>query len=151
MLYRQVRVGTVRSVGLTSDGGAVEAHLHIGRAFAELVRPETRFWNVGGFTANVGLSGITLQSESLETLLAGGVALATPPKSANVVRTGHRFELADEPQDDWLAWEPLVVIGSRHLPAGVPIPTPLRAKIGWKAGRWIRSEHTRQGWVLQTE
>ncbi|MCH8209886.1 MAG: MCE family protein, partial [Planctomycetes bacterium] len=34
--YRQVPVGAVLSVGLASDGGAVEARVHIGKAYAQL-------------------------------------------------------------------------------------------------------------------
>ena len=151
VLYREVPVGTVLSVGLTSDGGAVEARVHIRRAYAQLVRPETRFWRVGGFETEVGISGVSVEFESLEALLAGGVALATPPDTGEVVRTGHRFRLETEPEDEWLEWEPLVVIGSSFLPPGAVMPTPMRAVIGWETGRWIKSERSRRGWVLQTE
>ena len=151
VLYRQVPVGTVLSVGLTSDGGAVEARVHIQKAYAQLIRPETRFWNVGGFEARLGLRGVSIAMESVEALVAGGVALATPPDAGEVVRTGHRFPLEAEPEDKWLEWEPLAVIGSSLLPPGAVMPSPMRAVIGWKTGRWIKSERSRRGWVLQTE
>ena len=148
--FRQVTVGRVLSVGLTSDGGAVEARIHVDKAYAQLIRQGTRFWDVGGVEATMGITGMTLQMESLEALLAGGVALATPPDAGDVVRTGHRFELEAEPPDDWVAWQPLVVIGSDLLPPGAPLPAPLRAKSGWTKGRWISRQKSRQGWVLQT-
>ena len=31
------------------------------------------------------------------------------------------------------------------------IPTPMRAVIGWQEGRWIKSDRSKQGWVLQTD
>jgi hypothetical protein len=99
----------------------------------------------------MGITGMTLQVESLEALLAGGVALATPPDAGEVVRTGHRFELEPEPPDDWVTWQPLVVIGSDLLPPGAPLPAPLRARSGWTKGRWISRQQSRQGWVLQTD
>ena len=151
LLYRQVPVGTVLSVGLTSDGGGVEARVHIRKAYTQLIRAGTRFWNVGGLEAELGISGVSVHFESLEALLAGGIALATPPQAGEVVRTGHRFSLEVEPPDDWLEWEPLVVIGSSFLPPGAVIPTPMRAVIGWEQGRWLKSERSRRGWVLQTE
>ena len=151
VLYRQVLVGTILSVGLTSDGGAVEARVHIRRAYAQLIRPMTRFWNVGGMEAQLGISGVSVEMESLETLLTGGVSLATPPDAGEAVRTGHRFRLEPEPEDEWLKWEPLAVIGSSFLPPGAAMPSPLRAVIGWKTGHWIKSERSRRGWVLQTE
>jgi hypothetical protein len=149
--FRQVTVGTVLSVGLTSDGGAVEARLHVDKAYAQLIRQGTRFWDVGGVEATMGITGMTLQVESLEALLAGGVALATPEDAGDVVRTGHRFELEPEPPQDWVTWQPLVVIGSDLLPPGAPLPAPLRAKSGWTKGRWIGRQKSRQGWVLQTD
>ncbi len=148
--YREVRVGTVLSVGLASDGGTVEARVHIERAYVQLIRPQTRFWRVGGVEARVGLTGVSFQLESLETLLGGGVALATPPDAGDVVRTGHRFELESRPPQDRFEWQPLVVIGSSMLPPGAPLPNPRRAKVVWKKGRWISRERSRQGWVLQT-
>ena len=147
--YRQVQVGTVLSVGLASDGGAIEARVHIGSAYAQLIRQHTRFWGTGGVEAKLGLGGLSLQVRSLETLLRGSVALATPPEAGDVVRTGHRFPFEADPPEDWLDWQPLTVIGSSMLPPGAPLPNPLRATIGWTQGWWIGRERSRQGWVLQ--
>lgn len=151
VLYRQVRVGTILSVGLTSDGSGVEARAHIDRAYVQLIRPETRFWNAGGMAAQVGIRGFSFQIESFESLVSGGVAMATPPNAGPVVRTGHRFALAVNSEDEWMEWEPLVVIGSSFLPPGSPMPTPLRASIGYREGRWLRSAKSCDGWVLQTD
>ena len=151
VLYRQVPVGRILSVGLTSDGGAVEARVHIHKAYTTLIRPETRFWNVGGFDAQVGLKGVSFHVDSIESLLAGGVALATPPDAGDIVRTGHRFEVQAAPEDNWLDWEPVVFIGNNYLPPGSIMPSPMRAAIAWKSGRWFTSQRSRDGWVLQTE
>lgn len=151
VLYRQVPIGTVLSVGLSSDGGAVETRVYIRKAYVQLIRPETRFWKVGGLGAELGIRGISMEIESLEALLVGGVGLATPPRAGEVVRTGHRFQLEPEPEDEWLEWAPLTVIGSPLLPPGAPMPTPMRAVVDWKEGRWIKSERSRRGWLLQTE
>src|SRR5262249_47313837 len=77
--YRQTRIGTVQSVGLSSDGGAVESRVHIQQPFVPLIRPNTRFWDVGGLQAKFGLTGVSIEVDSAEALIAGGVALATPP------------------------------------------------------------------------
>ena len=148
--YRQVRVGTVVSVGLRSDGGGVEARVHVGKAYIQLIREGTRFWITGGMEAKIGLGGVSLELESLAALLAGGVALATPPDAGEVVHTGHRFALEPEPPDGWVDWQPLAVIGSSMLPAGASRPNPMRAKLAWRQGRFISRARTRQGWVLPT-
>ncbi|MCH8314348.1 MAG: MCE family protein [Planctomycetes bacterium] len=149
--YRQVPVGAVLSVGLASDGGAVEARVHIEKAYAQLVREGTRFFSVGGLEADVSLTGVSLEVESLAALLTGGIALATPPDAGEIVRTGHRFVMDAQPPEDWLTWQPMAVIGNSMLPPGAPLPTPLRARIGWREGRWITRAKSRQGWVLQTD
>jgi hypothetical protein len=151
VLYRQIPIGHVLSVGLTTDGGAVEARVHIRKAYVQLIRPETRFWAVGGVQVHLGISGVSVEMESLESLLTGGVALATPPTGSDVVRTGHRFKLAGGPEGDWLEWQPRAVIGSSFLPLGAMMPSPVRAVIGWKAGRWIKSHRSRRGWMLPTD
>jgi hypothetical protein len=151
VLYRQVQIGTVLSVGLTSDGSAVEARVHIEKPFIELIRPETKFWTVSGFSADVKISGVNVSVPSLEALLAGGVALATPPGSSPRVRNGHRFELADKAEDGWLGWQPLVAIGSSLLPPGVQTPSPVRAVLEWGKGRWLSADRMRRAWVLPTE
>ena len=151
--YRQIRVGTVLSVGLASDGSIVEARVHIRTPYRSLIRSGTRFWDVGGVRADFGLGGLSVEIESLQDLLMGGIALATPgpDEAGSEVHTGHRFPLDAEPEASWLEWEPNVPIGSSLLPPGSTRPRLLRASIGWKQGFIVKGTHTRRGWVLQTE
>lgn len=151
VLYRQVQIGTILSVGLSGDGGAVEARVHIPKAYTQLIRPETKFWSVGGLEAQVGIRGFSIDVDSLASLISGGVSLATPPLSGDVVHNGHRFELEQEPRKDWLDWQPLVAIGSHLLPRGARMPTPMRAVLDWEQGKWLKSEQSNRGWVLQLE
>ena len=151
VMYRQVPVGTILSVGLTSDAGGVEARVHIDKAYVQLIRGGTRFWDVGGIDATVGLTGVNIRVENLEALLAGGVALATPPEGGEAVGTGYRFALGDGPPDGWLQWQPMAVIGSSMLPPGAPLPSPRRATVAWRQGRLISRQRHRQGWVLQID
>lgn len=152
--YRQTRIGNILSVGLNGDGSAVEARAHIQQPFVQLIRPNTQFWDAGGIRADFGLTGVSFEIDSPESIISGGVALATPPPAqsgGDVVRTGHRFQLAAKPQDEWMAWQPMVAIGSSLLPPGAYPPSPLRATLGWKQGRWIKGERSVQGWILETD
>ncbi len=153
VLYRQMRVGTILSVGLTSDAGAVEVRVHIEHAYAALIRQNTRFWRVQGIEADLNITGLSLGIDSLETLLQGGIALATPPpnRAGNAVHTGHQFPLEKEPDNDWLEWEPLVAIGSQMLPPGLSPPRTLRARLSWTNGSLFGRAKSHQGWVLVTE
>lgn len=154
VLYRGVTVGRVLSVGLTSDGGAVEARAHIDAPYVTLIRQRTKFWAVSGVKANVGIGGLDLEAQSLETVLLGGIALATPADAGEIVTTGHRFEVAAAADDDWLEWEPQVAIGRSELPAGAAIPQTVRMKLIWEQGRigpLMTTTKSRRGWGLNTE
>src|SRR5690606_37946274 len=93
ILYRQMKVGTVQSFQLARDHRKVVIGVHIEPAYADLVNSSTRFWNASGITLSGGLSGIEVKSESLQTLLAGGVAFETPDAGAPVDHKIQRFTL----------------------------------------------------------
>lgn len=151
LTYRQVPIGTVLSVGLASDAGAVEVRVHVRKAYVQLIRRDSRFWNVSGLNAQFGLGGVSLDVDSLETLFAGGIALATPPDAGDVVHNGHRFPLFEKADEEWLTWSPLVAIGSSFLPPGTAMPAPSRIVLTRKSGGWLRSDRSFSGWGLQTD
>jgi paraquat-inducible protein B len=117
--YREERVGAVVSHSLATDSRSVRVHLNILSRYATLVRSNSVFWNAGGISANLGLSGLHVHMESLEDVLAGGVAFATPNKPGHRVKSGSVFELHPEFKDDWLKWRPLIWRGAAaKKPAG---------------------------------
>lgn len=146
--YRRLPVGSVLSVGLASDGRTVEATARIRAEYAGLLQEGTRFWDAGGLSLDVGITGLRLQVDSLETLVKGGVALAVPPEPGEPVRTGHRFTLHGQPQADWLDWDPAVAVGHEGLPAGAVLPRPQRAALTWTEGRFWSGDERREGWAL---
>ncbi len=94
ILYRQVKVGTIQSFQFSQDHKRVVLGAHIEPTYANLVNSSTRFWNASGVTLKGGISsGIEVKSESLQTLLAGGVTFETPDMKAPVNRKIQRFTL----------------------------------------------------------
>ncbi|WP_027897520.1 PqiB family protein [Zestomonas thermotolerans] len=93
VLYRQIKVGSVQSYQLTKNKRQVLLGVHIEPEYAELVNSSTRFWNASGVTLSGGLSGIEVKSESVQTLLMGGVAFETPDLKARVEGKIQRFRL----------------------------------------------------------
>ena len=151
--YRGMQVGSVLSVSLASDGRSVDLAVRIRKEYAGLVTPGTRFWETSGLGLDLGITGASLHLASLESLVRGGVSLATPPDDADAERvsTGHRFTLHPKPEGDWLDWRPPVAVGHSLLPAGAAVPSPLRAAQSWKEGRlWslLTQDEQRDGWVL---
>jgi len=93
VLYRQVRVGSVQSYQFSRDQQRVVVGVHIEQPYADLVNSSSRFWNASGISLTGGLSGIEVRSESLQSLLAGGIAFETPDPHASATRKVPRFEL----------------------------------------------------------
>jgi paraquat-inducible protein B len=78
VFYKQIQVGQVKSYLLSEDQNTVEIKVFIEPTYANLVRKHTRFWNASGISIDANLSGVKIRSESLASLVAGGIAFATP-------------------------------------------------------------------------
>ncbi len=78
VFYKQIQVGQVKSYLLSEDQNTVELKVFIEPTYANLVRKHTRFWNASGISIDANLSGVKVRSESLASIVAGGIAFATP-------------------------------------------------------------------------
>lgn len=111
--YRRVRVGEVSGYDLAFNFKDVLVYVTIEDRYAPLIRENTKFWNASGVKVTGGVfSGITVATQSLESLMAGGIALATPGKDemGPRVETGFRFVLHDQPEPGWLDWSPEIFV-----------------------------------------
>jgi len=114
VLYRQVKVGEVIGVGLSDSADKVNIYINIADDYSSLVNQHSQFWNTSGFNVEAGLfSGVAIQSESIETLIAGGIAFATPENDNSIennISQGHSFKLNATVDNDWLNWQPKIDI-----------------------------------------
>ncbi|RLA99606.1 MAG: hypothetical protein DRG83_12785 [Deltaproteobacteria bacterium] len=111
--YRQVKVGEVTGHELSPDSRMVWIHLNIREPYKNLVRANTRFWNASGIRVKAGIfSGVKIKTESFETIIAGGIAFATPEgdEMGGLVSNGRHFRLYDKPKDEWLEWQPVIYL-----------------------------------------
>jgi paraquat-inducible protein B len=110
--YREMKVGVVEEHRLAADATHVLVDVRIFAPYDRLVRVGTQFWNSGGITMRLGLSGALVHSNSLESLLAGGVSFATSEKDAapgtEPAPEGTVFELHPEGEKAWLKWRPAI-------------------------------------------
>lgn len=149
--FRQIDVGRIRSVELASDGGSVLVKATIAPEYAELVRSNTRFWNASGVSIEAGiLRGLDFSLDSLEALLTGAVAFATPPDATGPVRDGARFALAERAEPEWSEWVAQLPVGTDAL--GANEPHPRRALLTWERERLIgTADEERTGWLVRLE
>lgn len=149
VFYRGIPIGSLVSVGLASDATAVEARARIRSPYAELVREDSRFHRTRGASLTLGLGGLELALDSLQALWLGGVALATPTHPGARAPTGHVFELASEPEDEWLRWRPALPVGDGWPEREVHLPELRWARLSWKPGGWLARGRSRGGWLVQ--
>ena len=77
--YRRLQVGQVIAYDLSSDGKAMDIKIFVNSPYDKYVNPGTRFWNASGIDVSVGAGGVDVRTQSLVSVLAGGVAFDTPP------------------------------------------------------------------------
>jgi paraquat-inducible protein B len=80
--YRQIKVGQVVAYALDDDGRGVTLRVFINTPYAKFVGTNTRFWHASGLDMQINASGLTLRTESLATLLLGGIAFGAPEEEA---------------------------------------------------------------------
>ena len=107
--YRQITVGEVIGYELSSNANSVLVYINIEARYQSLIRDNTRFWNASGINIDAGLfSGVQIQAESLENLLSGGVAFATPDKPGEKAVSNDTFKLHRSVGSHWKDWQPSI-------------------------------------------
>jgi paraquat-inducible protein B len=76
--FRRIQVGRIASYQLDPDGKHVTLQVFIDAPYDRFVTGDTRFWNASGVDIALNGSGLKVNTQSLATVLAGGVAFATP-------------------------------------------------------------------------
>jgi len=76
--YRRIQVGRIVSYQLDEDGKGVSLQLFVDGPNDRFVTKDTRFWNASGVDVSLGADGLKLNTQSLATVIAGGVAFQSP-------------------------------------------------------------------------
>lgn len=114
VLYRGVQVGKIVRKALAANGTCVGLIAVIDLPYAPLLRENTKFWDVSGVRASLGLFAIKIQTGPLKSLALGGIEFATPPEMGPRVRPGHTFTLNASPRPEWLKWAPAIPLQDGH-------------------------------------
>lgn len=77
--FRRVPVGQVVAYDLAPDGKSVDMRVIVNAPHDQYVTQNTRFWNASGIDVTADANGIGIRTESLVSLLVGGVAFDAPP------------------------------------------------------------------------
>ncbi|HET9642777.1 MAG TPA: MlaD family protein [Burkholderiaceae bacterium] len=93
--YRRTRVGRVVGFVLQPDPDRLTVQIFIESPNERLVTAQSRFWNASGIDLRLNASGLTLNTQSLASVVAGGVGFANAPSAAPAAQApeGTRFKL----------------------------------------------------------
>ncbi|MEG9487152.1 PqiB family protein [Mannheimia indoligenes] len=107
VLYRGMQVGIVSHLSLSELNDRVLIHLKINNKYKHLVRTNTQFWQASGYTMDISLQGVSMNSGTMSQLLNGGIEFSTP--YTKVVKpqaqANRRFFLQRKLPEDAPAWE----------------------------------------------
>jgi paraquat-inducible protein B len=81
VFFRRLQVGQIKSYELDKDGHGVTLKVFVNEPYDKYVTTNTRFWNASGIDLTLNSSGIKLDTQSLVSIMLGGVAFGTPPGS----------------------------------------------------------------------
>ena len=76
--YQGILAGEALGYELASDAKSVYIHAFVRDPFDQLVRGNSRFWNVSGLDLSMGANGFEVRTASVQALLFGGIAFETP-------------------------------------------------------------------------
>ena len=71
-------MGQIISYELEEKGQSLKIKIFIDAPHHKLVKKNTRFWNASGFDLKLDASGLQLNTESLVSIMMGGIAFDTP-------------------------------------------------------------------------
>src|SRR5712692_4961355 len=78
IFFRRLQVGQVASYKLDGDGQFFTLRVFVKAPYDQYVNPNTRFWQASGIDVDLSASGLQVRTQSVLSILIGGVAFETP-------------------------------------------------------------------------
>ena len=86
--FRRIQAGQVVSYELDKDGKGVTFKVFVAAPYDRYVRSNTRFWNASGVDLTMDASGLRVETQSLMSILIGGIAFQTLEEGGEAPPTG---------------------------------------------------------------
>jgi len=76
--FRRIKVGQIAAYELDADGRGVTLRVFVNAPYDKFIGANTRFWHASGFDVDLNASGLKVRTQSLVTVLLGGIAFQSP-------------------------------------------------------------------------
>lgn len=93
VLHKGIEVGYLEAPQLSFDGQQVIVNAFIESPYDRRINSSTRFWDTSGFSVSFGTGGVSLNVNSLASLIEGGIAFDTVVSGGSAVTDGQRFDI----------------------------------------------------------
>lgn len=80
--FQRIQVGQVVSSDLDPTDDFVTTRIFVRAPYDQRVHAQTRFWNASGIDVSLGADGVKVDTQSLVSILIGGIAFETPAEGA---------------------------------------------------------------------
>jgi paraquat-inducible protein B len=112
--FRRIQVGLVTGFTLSDSGEHVDLNIFLDAPYDKFVDSSTRFWNESGIDLTIGPQGMNLQTESLLSIIAGGISFASFGKPHPLSDAAKPFKLFESK------------MAAQAVPEGVAVPIRMR-------------------------
>ncbi|MEX3924921.1 intermembrane transport protein PqiB [Paraburkholderia sp. BR10936] len=82
VFFRRLQVGQIASYEMDPNGKGVTLRVFVNAPYDRFVRSDTRFWHASGLDVSLSPDGVQINTQSVVSLLIGGVAFETPDADA---------------------------------------------------------------------
>lgn len=86
VFYKKMPVGKVMNYRFTKDQKEIEIDVVIEKAYTNLIKSDSHFWNISGIKADVGMGRVKVDMDSLAAVVQGAVAFDSPEQSQRAVQ-----------------------------------------------------------------
>ncbi|WP_090060482.1 intermembrane transport protein PqiB [Celeribacter neptunius] len=96
IFHKGIEVGKIETPRLLDGGNGVVVDAFIEAPYDKRLTTASRFWEVSGFSVDIGPGGLSLSVGSIASLVRGGLAFDTVFSGGGAVRPGQVFDLFDD-------------------------------------------------------
>src|SRR5579863_6245881 len=130
LFFRRLQVGQVAGYELDKDGTLFTIRIFVQAPYDQYVTSNTRFWQASGIDMDLSASGLSIKTQSVMSILIGGVAFETPvsdpilsPADANTTFTlyQNRTQAFEPPAQYPQTYELNFSESVRGLKVGAPV------------------------------
>jgi paraquat-inducible protein B len=100
VFFRRLTVGQVVGYALDKDGKGISIRVFINAPYDQYVTNDSRFWNVSGVDVSLDATGFKVKTESLVSIIAGGITFEIPETTSNNALTTKSDSESLKPNSD---------------------------------------------------